>query len=61
VLDQAIDADRMAAIAGRARTRPGVLDVAGRTRCASQVEVDGQPRVAPLLAFVAAPDDPMRW
>ncbi|MQA86669.1 MAG: FtsX-like permease family protein, partial [Streptosporangiales bacterium] len=60
VLDQGIDPEKMAAIAAAARNRPGVLEATGRTQFDSEVEVNGEPRDIPLLAFAAAPDDPMR-
>jgi putative ABC transport system permease protein len=60
LLDQAVDAERMAAIAAQARARPGVIEATGRTQFTSEVEVNGRPRGTPLQVFVAAPDDPMR-
>ncbi|MGH9249557.1 MAG: FtsX-like permease family protein [Acidimicrobiales bacterium] len=60
LLDRAIDAEQMAAIAAEARTRPGVIEATGRTQFTSGVEVDGRVRDNPLQVFVAAPDDPMR-
>jgi putative ABC transport system permease protein len=60
LLDQAIDAKRMAAIVAEARRRPGVIEATGRTQFASEVEVNGRAREIPLQVFVAAPDDPMR-
>src|SRR6266542_803909 len=54
------DAEEMAAIAAEARTRPGVLEAAGRTQFDSEVEVNGRSREIPLQVFTAAPDDPMR-
>jgi putative ABC transport system permease protein len=55
-----IDAGEMAAIAAAARTRPGVIEAAGRTQFTSDVTVNGQVREIPLQVFAAAPDDPMR-
>jgi putative ABC transport system permease protein len=55
-----VDAEEMAAIAADARTRPGVLEAAGRTQFTSEIEVNGQPREIPLLVFAAAPGDPRR-
>jgi putative ABC transport system permease protein len=60
LLDQAIDAERMAAIAAEARRRPGVIEATGRTQFDSDIQVNGQPREIPLQVFVASPDDPMR-
>ncbi len=60
VLDQAIDAEQMAAIAAETRRRPGVMEATGRTQFTSEVEVNGQSREIPLQVFVAAADDPMR-
>jgi putative ABC transport system permease protein len=60
VLDQGINAERMAAIAAEARSRPGVIEATGRTQFSSQIEVNGRVRDNPLQVFVAAPDDPMR-
>jgi putative ABC transport system permease protein len=61
LLDKAIDAEQMAAIAAQARRRPGVMAATGRTQFTSEsIEVNGQPRDHPLQVFVAAPDDPMR-
>jgi putative ABC transport system permease protein len=61
LLDRPIAAERMAAIAAQARTRPGVIQATGRTQFTSQsVQVDGQARELPLQLFVATPDDPMR-
>jgi putative ABC transport system permease protein len=60
LLDQAIDAAQMAAIAADARSRPGVIEAAGRTQFTGEVEVNDRPRAIPLQVFVAAPDDPMR-
>jgi putative ABC transport system permease protein len=60
LLDHAIDAERMAAIAAEVRTQPGVIDATGRTQFNSEVEVNGQLRDIPLQVFVATPDDPMR-
>jgi putative ABC transport system permease protein len=60
LLDQAIDAAQMAAIAADARSRPGVIEAAGRTQFTGEVEVNDRSRAIPLQVFVAAPDDPMR-
>lgn len=60
LLDQGIDAKQMAEVAAGARTRPSVIEAAGRTQFTSDVEVNGRPRDVPLQLFVAAPDDPMR-
>jgi putative ABC transport system permease protein len=60
LLDQAIDAEQMAAIAAEARGRPGVIEATGRTQFTGEVEVNGRSREIPLQVFVAAPDDPMR-
>jgi putative ABC transport system permease protein len=60
VLDRAIDAEQMAAIAAEVRRRPGVIEATGRTQFTGEVEVNGRPREIPLQVFVAAPDDPMR-
>ena len=56
----AVDEDEMAAIVAAARTRPGVIEAAGRTVFSSEVLVNGEPRVIPLQVFAAPPDDPMR-
>ncbi len=60
LLDQAIDAEQMAAVAAEARTRPGVIEATGRTQFTSGVGVNGAVRDIPLQVFVAAPDDTMR-
>jgi putative ABC transport system permease protein len=60
VLEQGIDAERMAAIAAKARTRPQVIEATGRTQFTGDVQVNGQPRNVQLQAFAAAPDDTMR-
>jgi putative ABC transport system permease protein len=61
LLDRPIDAERMAAIAAKARRRPGVVEATARTQFTSDsVQVNGQSRDIPLQVFVAAPDDPMR-
>ncbi|MGP3920631.1 FtsX-like permease family protein [Nonomuraea sp. 10N515B] len=60
VLEQGITTEQMAAIATRARQRPGVLEATGRTQFNTEVEVNGRPRDIPLQVFAAAPDDPMR-
>jgi putative ABC transport system permease protein len=60
LLDQAIDAERMAAIAAQARRRPGVIEATGRTQFTGEVEVNRRSREIPLQVFAAAPDDPMQ-
>ena len=60
LLDRAIDAEQLAAIAGQVRRRPGVIQATGRTQFTSQIQVNGRWRETPLQVFVAAPDDPMR-
>jgi putative ABC transport system permease protein len=60
VLDEAIDADRMVAIADQARRRPQIIGATGRTQFDSDIQVNGQPRTLQLQTFVATPDDPMR-
>ena len=60
VLEQGLDAGRMAALAAQARTRPQVTEATGRTQFTGDVQVNGQPRDVQLQAFVAPPDDPMR-
>jgi putative ABC transport system permease protein len=61
LLARAVDAERMAAIAAQARTRPGVIEATGRTQFTSQsTQVNGQARDIPLQVFVATPDDPLR-
>ena len=60
LLDDAIDADEMAAIAAEVLDRRGVIAATGRTQFTADIAVDGQPREIPLQVFVATPDDPMR-
>jgi putative ABC transport system permease protein len=60
LLDRAVDAGQMVAIAAEARRRPGVIEATGRTQFTGEVEVNGRLRDNPLQVFVAAPDDPMR-
>jgi putative ABC transport system permease protein len=60
LLDKAVDADRMAAIAAQARRRPGVIEATGRTQFTGEFQVNSQARELPLQVFVATPDDPMR-
>jgi len=60
LLDQPIDAERMATIAAEARRWPGVIAATGRTQFTGEVEVNGRLRDIPLQVFVAAPDDPLR-
>ena len=51
LLDQAIDAEQMAAIAAEARTRPGVIEATGRTQFTSEIEVNGQPAGDPAAGL----------
>ena len=60
VLDRPIGADKMAALAAEARTRPGVIEATARTQFTTEIEVNGRSRENPLQIFVAAPDDPLR-
>ena len=61
LLDKAVDAEQLAAIAAQARRRPQVIEATGRTQFTSEsVQVNGQARELPLQVFVATPDDPMR-
>ncbi len=60
LLEQAIDAEQMTAIAAQARNRPGILEATGRTQFSTEVKVNDQLRDIPLQVFVAAPDDPMQ-
>jgi putative ABC transport system permease protein len=60
VLEEAIDAEQMAAIAAQVRRRPGGIEATGRTQFTGQIEVNGRLRDTPLQVFVATPDDPMR-
>ena len=60
LLDRGVDTEQMAAIAAQARTRPGVIEAAGRTQFTTDVRVDGQDRDNRLQVFAAAPDDPLR-
>jgi putative ABC transport system permease protein len=60
VLDQPVDAVRMATLAADAAGRPNVLEATGRTQFTADIEVAGRLLDIPLQAFVAAPDDPMR-
>jgi putative ABC transport system permease protein len=60
LLDRGIDAERMKAVAAKARTRPGVLEATGRTQFTGAVHVDGREQDNELQVFVAAPDDPLR-
>jgi len=60
LLDGAIDAEQMAAIAAGARGRPGVIEATGRTQFTGEIAVDGRVSDNPLQVFAAAPDDPMR-
>ncbi|HCU51756.1 MAG TPA: hypothetical protein DGG94_18480, partial [Micromonosporaceae bacterium] len=60
VFGPGVEADEMAAIAGQAQTRPGVLEAAGRTQFTSNIEVNGTAREISLQVFAAAPGDPMR-
>ncbi len=60
VLDQPIEAGRMAAVVAQAAARPGVITATSRTQFDSDVVVNGRPVDIPLQVFAAAPDDPMR-
>jgi putative ABC transport system permease protein len=60
LLDRGIYAERMKAVAAKARTRPGVLEATGRTQFTGAVHVDGREQDNELQVFVAAPDDPLR-
>jgi putative ABC transport system permease protein len=60
LLDKAVDAEQLAAIASQARRRPGVIEATGRTQFTGEVQVNGQSQEIPLQVFVATPDDPMR-
>jgi putative ABC transport system permease protein len=60
LLDRGIDAEQMAAIAAEARTRPGVIEAAGRTQFTTEVRINGRERDNRLQVFAAAPDDPLR-
>jgi putative ABC transport system permease protein len=60
LLDRPISVGQLAAIAARARSRPGVIEATGRTQFTSDVKVNGRLREIPLQVFVATPDDPMR-
>lgn len=60
LLDQAVDADRLAALAAQAAERPDVLVASARSQFTSEATVDGQVREIPLQVFTAGPDDPMR-
>src|SRR5687767_6682284 len=55
-----VDAEEMAAIVEQARTRPGVLEAAGRMQFTSNVEVNGEARPNQLQVFAAPPDDELR-
>jgi putative ABC transport system permease protein len=59
LLDEPVDAERMAQLVAEARSRPGVIAATGRTQFTGEVAVNGQPREIPLQVFVATPDDPM--
>jgi len=59
LLDEAVDADRMAAIVADATERPGVLEAVGRTQFSSDITVNGEASEIPLQIFAAEPDDPM--
>ncbi|MFC7614328.1 hypothetical protein ACFQV2_13110 [Actinokineospora soli] len=59
LLDRGIGGADMAALAERARTRPGVADAVGRTQFTGDVHVDGKLSTIPLQVFAAAPDDPL--
>ncbi|MFG1945391.1 ABC transporter permease [Nonomuraea sp. NPDC048826] len=60
VLDRGVTPERMASVLAAARTRPGVLEAAGRAQVEGAVEVGGNVLDIPLQVFVAAADDPMR-
>ena len=60
LLDEGIEADRMAQIAAATRQRPGVLEAAARTQFSSEISVNGADRSIPIQVFVAAADDPMK-
>ena len=60
LLDEAIDATRMAEIVDGAGSRPGVIAATGRTQFTTDLAIKGQPREIPLQVFVATPDDSMR-
>jgi putative ABC transport system permease protein len=55
-----VDAEEIAAIVAQARTRPGVLEAAGRMQFTSDVEVNGEARPNQLQVFAAPPDDELR-
>jgi putative ABC transport system permease protein len=60
-IEGGVDADRMAAIAAAARTRPGVLDAAARAQFTTQIRRDGGGwQTNPLQVFIAGPGDPLR-
>jgi putative ABC transport system permease protein len=60
LFDRGVDATQMAAIAAEARTRPGVIEAAGRTQFTTEVRVNGRERDNRIQVFAAAPDDPLR-
>ncbi|HSK95928.1 MAG TPA: FtsX-like permease family protein, partial [Euzebyales bacterium] len=60
VLDEGIDAQRMAAVVDAVRSRPQVIEATGRTQLTGAVEVGGRALDIPLQVFVATPDDPLR-
>ncbi|WP_109510291.1 ABC transporter permease [Nocardioides speluncae] len=60
LLDQAVDAERLVALAAQAERRPDVLVASARTQFTSEVTVDGRIREIPLQVFAAGPDDAMR-
>jgi putative ABC transport system permease protein len=60
LLERGVDADRMAAIAAQARTRPGVIEASGRTQFTTEVRLNGRERDNRLQVFATAPVDPLR-
>jgi len=60
LLERGLDADQMEVVAAEARTQPGIIDAAPRSKFTLQVQQDGGWSPYPLQIFVAAPDDPMR-
>lgn len=60
LLDEAVEADRMTAVAAEAAQRPRVLAATARSQYTSEVQVNGVSREIPLQIFVATAQDPMR-
>ncbi|MPZ53214.1 MAG: hypothetical protein GEU79_10870, partial [Acidimicrobiia bacterium] len=60
VLEEAIDAEEMAAITAEVQAQPGVIEATGRSQFSSDIEVNGNSRRIPLQVFAAASNDPMR-